>query len=242
MIEINLVPDVKQELIRAQRIRSAVITIAIFIGLASIAVVVLLALYVYVFQAVSGSIKDKDIKSGSAQLAKVADLSKTLTIQNQLSKINELNSQKSIDSRLYDILAAIIPPSPNQIAISQLNLDSSTGTVTIEGQAPNGYSAAEVFKKTIEGAQIKYTDSTGQNQTDTLASDISLSNTSYGEDSTGAKVLRFTIAFTYNSDVFSPDVSNVAVSLSNTGDATDSYIGIPKSIFALPATDIKESN
>ena len=38
MIEINLVPNVKQELIKAQRVRSKVIVGAIFIGAASIAV------------------------------------------------------------------------------------------------------------------------------------------------------------------------------------------------------------
>lgn len=39
MIEINLVPDVKQELIKAQRVRATVISFSIAIGLVSVAVV-----------------------------------------------------------------------------------------------------------------------------------------------------------------------------------------------------------
>lgn len=235
MIEINLVPDVKQELIRAQRVRTSVITISILIGLISIAIVAVLAIYIFVIQNVRGNISDKDITTGYAKLEKVSDLSKTLTIQNQLSQIGELNSKKSIDSRLFDVLAAVIPPSPNEIAVSQLNLDSTENTLSIQGQAPNGYSAAEVFKKTIEGAKINYTKN-GETLSDYLASDISLSNTSYGQDSAGQQVLIFTISFTYNTDLFSPDSSGVTISLSNTGDATDSYLGVPTSIFATPAT------
>jgi Tfp pilus assembly protein PilN len=237
MIEINLVPDVKQELIKAQRIRSTVITGAIIIGFISIAVVVLLAIYVFAIQTVRGNIEDTSINDGSAKLEKVTDLSKTLTIQNQLTQIDQLNSQKSIDSRLFDVLQAIIPASPNDVTISALSLDSVGGTITIQGQAPNGYSAAEVFKKTISDAQVNFS-GTGGGQSAALASDISLSNTSYG-DSTGAEVLRFTISFTYDPDVFSPASTNVSINVPNSGDATDSYLGVPTSIFAIPATDLK---
>jgi hypothetical protein len=241
MIEINLVPDVKQELIKAQRIRSTVITVSIIIGFVSIAVVVLLAIYVFAIQTVRNGIEDTSINDGSAKLQKVTDLSKTLTIQNQLTQIDQLNSQKSIDSRLFDVLEAIIPPAPNNVSISALSLDSVAGTVTIQGQAANGYSAAEVFKKTIEGAQVKFVSTSG-NQSAPLASDISLSNTSYGVDSTGAEVLRFTISFTYNTDVFSPASSNVSIGISNSGNATDSFLGVPTSIFAIPASDLKGVN
>jgi hypothetical protein len=43
MIEINLVPDVKQELLNAQRVRNGVISIAIVTGIGSLAAVAILA-------------------------------------------------------------------------------------------------------------------------------------------------------------------------------------------------------
>jgi len=238
MIEINLVPDVKQELIKAQRIRSTVITVVIFIGLGSIAVVAALAMYVFTVQTVRGALLDTDIKTKNQKLESTADLSKTLTIQNQLTKISALNSDKKIDSRIFDLLNAIIPPAPDVVQISVLTVDASTNTVTMDGQAVNSYAAVEVFKKTIEGAKVKYTDSSGAKQELTLATDISTSNTSYGEDSSGIKVLRFTLSFVYAPELFSPESKNVSIAITNQGNATDSYLGVPTSIFTDRAKDI----
>lgn len=242
MIEINLVPDIKQELLRAQRIRARVITGSIFVGVASIAVVTLLIIYVFTVQAVRSGMADSSIKKGSDQLASVTDLSKTLTIQNQLTKISALNSSKNIDSRIFDLLNAIIPPVPNDIQISNLSIDSSTGLITIDGQAANSYAAVEVFKKTIEGATLKYTDVNNALQEITLASSISTSNTSYGEDTTGAKVLRFTLSFIYTPELFSPESKNISIAITIDGNVTDSFLGVPKSIFVDRAADITEGN
>jgi len=240
MIEINLVPDVKQELIKAQRIRSTVIAASLLIGSISVAVVALLVMYIFTVQAVRGGLVDNAIKQGSDKLASVEDLSKVLTIQNQLTKISDLNSNKNIYSRIFDLLSSIIPPSPNDVQISNLKIDSTTDLITIEGQASNSYAAVEVFKKTIEGAKVRYTDSNNKAQEVTLASSISTSDTSYGEDSSGIKVLRFTISFVYAPELFSLASKNASVAITIKGNATDSYIDIPKSIFADRAKDLTE--
>ena len=231
MIEINLIPDVKQDLIKAQRIRTTVITMSILISLVAVGAVVLLAIYVFTVQSVRSGLADKDINDGSSQLSKVNDLSKTLTIQNQLTKIPILNDAKKIDSRIFDVLNAIIPPDPNSVQISNLNIDSATGLVTIDGQAQNSYTALEIFKKTIDGTKLRYTDSENKKQEISLASNIETSNTSYGEDSSGAKVLRFTITFVYTPELFSPLSKNTTIAITVNGNVTDSYLGVPKSIF-----------
>mgnify|MGYP001584056236 FL=1 len=58
MIELNLVPDVKQEFIRAKRIRNVVISTVILVGIVSIGVVVLLALYLFGVQTVRSNLAD----------------------------------------------------------------------------------------------------------------------------------------------------------------------------------------
>jgi len=238
MIEINLVPDVKQELIKAQRIRSTVVSSAIFVAIVSVGIVALLAIYVFAVQTVRSAVADDAIKKGSAKLASVEDLSKTLTIQNQLTKISTLHNKSKIDSRIFDVLSAIIPPAPNEVQISNLTIDASTSVITMEGQASNGYSAVEIFRKTIEGAQVKFK-SNGNDQTVALASNVNTGDTSYGEDSSGAKVLRFTISFTYDEALFSPSSANASVVISTQGNVTDSYIGLPKSIFVDRAKDLQ---
>ena len=239
MIEINLVPDVKQELIMAQRIRTNVIAGAILVGLISIAIVALLAFYIFAVQGARNIFADNAIKDGSGKLADVTDLSKTLTIQNQLTKIDNLNDNKKIDSRIFDLLNAIIPPAPNDVKISDLTIDSSANTIGINGQASNSYAAVEVFKKTIGAANIKYFDSDGKTtKTVPLASNINVNNTSYGEDTSGFKVLRFSIIFEYPQELFSSTLKNVSVVVTTNGNVTDSYLGVPKIIFADRPKDI----
>jgi len=244
VIEINLIPDVKRELLRAQRMRAAVISASIITSIIAGGVVVMFLLYIYGVQNVRGAILDGQITSGSKKLAEVEDLSKMVTIQNQLAQISVLNGQKNMDSRLFDVLAGVIPPDPNGVQISQVTIDAATKTIRIEGQT-RGYDSMEVFKKTLDSAIIQYRAKAleeGQEQpaeaTAKLASNISVTDTSYGENTEGKKVLRFILTFTYAEETFSPDVSAVVVKLSINGNVTDSYLGIPKSIFTERATDL----
>lgn len=238
MIEINLIPDVKQELIKAQRIRSTVISFSIVIGLIAVGAATALAVYAFPVQTLRNVVVDDSIKKGGDQLAAVTDLSKTLTIQNQLTKISSLHDSAPINSRLFDVLVAVIPPAPNVIQVSDVTVDASSNTIAIDGQAANSYAAVEVFKKTIEGAVVKFT-ADGSQKSVSLASNVSTSNTSYGEDATGTKVLRFTLSFTYAPELFASTSTNASVSIAAQGNATDSYLGVPKSIFVDRAADIK---
>lgn len=237
MIEINLIPDVKQELIKAQRVRATVISFSILIGFVTVGIVTMLAIYVFGVQALRSGIDDSAITDGAKKLTSIQDLSKTLTIQNQLTMLSSMHANKNIDSRIFAVLSAIVPPAPNNVQISTLTVDSVAGTVSLEGQAANSYAAVEVFKKTISGAQIKFK-ADGSDKQVALASSVSTSNTSYGEDSTGAKVLRFTIVFNYAPELFAPASTNLTIVNSTSGNATDSYLGVPTSIFVDRAKDI----
>jgi hypothetical protein len=239
MIEINLIPDIKRELLKTQSILAKVIFSSIIIGSVSIAVVVMLAIYVFPIQIARGDDADNKIKTGDKMLSNVVDLPKTLTIQNQLTKITNYNNSKKIDSRILDMLAVIIPPEPNAIKISSLLVDSDAGNIQIEGQALNSYAAVEVFKKTLVGAMVEYKDVDTNVQNKTLASDVSTGNTSYGQNSDGEKVLRFTISFAYLPELLSPISTAVRVYIPNLGNVTDSRLGIPTDIFVDRATDLE---
>jgi Tfp pilus assembly protein PilN len=244
MIEINLAPDVKQELIKAQRIRDKVTVGSIIIGIASIVVVALLASYVFVAQSVRNMAADSEISKQSESLTEIKDLSKTLTIQNQLTKISDIYDSKKINSRLFNLLTTIIPPEPNDIKYSSLKIDSTLGIISIEGQAVNSYAALETFIKTIKGATVNYTDSVGEVQSVPLtAGDIDISSTSYGEDSTTSNmVLRFAFSFAYSPELFAVTSNKLTVSISSSGNVTDSYLGVPRSIFTSRANDIVEGD
>jgi hypothetical protein len=241
MIEINLVPDVKQELINAQRVRTNVVSLSIIVGIGAIGVVVMLAIWVFGVQAARGYVHDKSIKEESEKLLEVEDISNTLTIQNQLNQLSSMHNDKSVDSRIFDVLAAIKPPAPNTVAISNVTLDSATNAIVIEAQAESAYTGLEVFKKTISATNFEFTKD-GQKQSVPLAADMSHGDLSYGEDVAGIQVLRFTISFTYPDELFARTVENPTIVAPTRTNVTDSFLGVPNSLFSPKAADTQEVN
>ncbi len=238
MIEINLIPDVKRELIRAKRTRNIVVSGAIIVGIVSVGIVVLLCAYLFGGQTLRNKWADDAITANYNKLKDVPDLANMLTIQNQLASINEHHSEKNIDSRLFDLLVAINPAQPNQVTFSQVKVDSENSTIYIAAQAANGYVAADALIKTIKATSLSYTDEKGTTAKTDLAKTIAISNQSYGEDTTGAKVLRFSISFEYASELFANTVKNVAVIRPDRQNATDSLKYLPESLFTSRASDL----
>jgi Tfp pilus assembly protein PilN len=237
MIEINLIPDVKQELIKAQSVRATVISSSIIASIVAVGIVVLLSLYVFGGQALRSGASDGEIDKKGAELAAVEDLSEMLTLQNQLKVISDLQENKNIHSRTFDMLAAVIPPSPNEARISQLSIDSDMSTVRLEGQT-RSFDSMETFKKTIDAAVLVYKLDDEEVQIK-LAEDISTGDTSFGEDADGNKTFRFVLSFVYPLELYSSDITNVTFKLVVNGNVTDSYLGIPKTIFTEAAQDLE---
>ena len=88
----------------------------------------------------------------------------------------------------------------------------------------------EIFKKTIEGAVVTYP-LDGEEQSDQLATDVSLREISYGEDASGQRVVRFTLSFAYPDSLLAASIDTIVIKLTNEGNVTDSYLGIPRSVF-----------
>lgn len=236
MIEINLVPDVKQELIKAQRMRTSVVSLAIVTSIVAAGVVVLLAVWVFAVQTVRMAANDGAIKTEFEKLEARPDLDKVLTIQNQLKQLSDLNSSKLMDSRIFDVLAAILPPAPNDVQISDLLINSDESSITIQGQAANSYQALEVFKKTVANARFTYGD-LSKEEAIPLASEVTTTDVTYGEDSSGTRVLRFTLKFFYPPEIFSPASTGIKLFKGIDGNVTDSYLGLPQNVFADRAAD-----
>lgn len=240
MIEINLVPDVKQELLNARRIRAYVMSGAVIAGIVAVGIVVLLALYLFTVQGLRSKFINDSITNKSQQLNSVTDLSNMLTVQNQLASLSEMHNTKNIDSRIFDLLIAVNPAAPNQVTVSSAKLDAEAKTMTIEGQAANGYEAAEALKKTILSTTITYRDADDKTVTRPLTHDVSTSEMSYGEDATGKKVLRFTMVFTYDDTFFARSSKDSIIARPDTKNVTDSYLRVPESLFEQRATNLGE--
>ena len=197
--------------------------------------VAVLAVYIFGAQTIRGNIADSAITAKSKTLESSSDLSKILTIQNQLSKLPAQYDNKLITSRMFVLLSSIVPHG-SDVQFSSVTFNSNDGTIMLEGQSASGYSTVETLKKMIDMANIVYT-SDNQKQTDKLATNVVVSNTSYGQDDSGNEVLRFTLNFNYDANLFASSSENESINIGKTGNVTDSYLGLPTSLFTDRAND-----
>jgi Tfp pilus assembly protein PilN len=129
MIELNLLPDVKLEYLKAQRSRRMAISISIIAAGAAIVMLVLILLANGI-QKKHLSDLSQDIVSKSKSLQSQPDIDKILTVQNQLQSLTGLHAAKPAVSRLFGYLNSVTPSS---VSINSLNLDFTQQTATITG-------------------------------------------------------------------------------------------------------------
>ncbi len=155
--EINLVPDIKGEMIRALKLRNFIFFLCIVVAVASVGVTAIAGLIMGGQSAVVAS-KQNTISNLSDKLNSYSDLTDFLTIKDQLGNISTLTNNKKVLSRTFDILSAIIPTGADTIQISELRIDFEQGspTFTFDAQANAGkepyidYNVLDSFKKSMQ--------------------------------------------------------------------------------------------
>ena len=161
--EINLVPEIKDEMIKARQLRNLITFICIVVILASIGVVALLGTVVGGQQlALSG--KDTMLKAMSNKINGYDDLGDFLTIRDQVEKLETISEEKKVFSRTFGILAAFLPTGQDRITISKLNvkLSDEYPTLYIEAQANAekapyiDYNVLDAFKKSMPYMRYDY--------------------------------------------------------------------------------------
>ena len=221
MIQINLIPDVKLDLIRIQKHRNLVISMAILAMMVTLAVVLIVAFYVFGVQTIRDNIANNNIKQEEKNLLQIEDLDKNVTIQNQLSAINKTH----------------------EVNILSFALSKGEGTVSLVAQTKaRGFEAADIFKKNIEALQVRYKpynddgsvpSSKENEQQVTFASDVILSSptTSQSENSGNGDLVSFNISFKYAKEVFSMKNYIDEIRGLGKGNVTDSYMRLPRDLF-----------
>jgi hypothetical protein len=129
-VQFNLLPDVKLEFDRVKRTQRRVITLSVLVTTILLGVFILSFVSVNVLQRKLLNDANNDMNNYSDQLNKIPNLSKILTIQNQLQSLPGLHQQKHITSRTFTYLIQL---TPTNVHISRLTLDTSTTTLTFMG-------------------------------------------------------------------------------------------------------------
>jgi hypothetical protein len=133
MIQFNLLPDVKKEYIKTQRVKRLVINSSIIASAAALAIFLILGSSVYVVQRKSINDLTADIKSNTKTLADIPNITDALTVQSQLNSLSSLHAQKPAASRLFVFLTQV----PSQASISNLQVDFTQYSAVVTGNAPN---------------------------------------------------------------------------------------------------------
>lgn len=151
MAQLNLLPDVKLQYIRAKRQKRLVIGLSALVSAAFLIILIALFAYVRVSQKHYISALTQDINTATDQLKQKPDLDKILTIQNQLGSMAQLHDQKVISSRLFDYLAQA---TPNNATISNVEVDFDQSTMDIKGNA-DALSTINQFADAIKFTQFQ---------------------------------------------------------------------------------------
>lgn len=146
MIQFNLLPDIKLEYIRAQRMKRSIILIALIVTGVCIAVVSILAINVYGLQREHISNLSSDIEKGEEAIQSIDQFDRILTVQNQLLSLPDLHSRKPEASRLYEYIETIVP---SDVRINRVEVDFEDATLRFTGQA-NSLSEVNRFVDTLK--------------------------------------------------------------------------------------------
>lgn len=194
MIEVNLLPDIKQEYIKAEKSRRLVMTIAVLAIIVSVALVVLLYM-AGALQRKHISDLSKDIDSYSKELKAKPRIAKILTVQNQLESLTGLHNSKPAVSRLFDNLNQA---TPTTVDISSFKADFAGNTISITGAA-DSLSAVNKYIDSLKRA--KYSSDKGQT-TAPAFSNIVLLNFGVGASAANSRPASYTITLNYDPAIF----------------------------------------
>jgi hypothetical protein len=223
MIQLNLLPTIKAEYVKAERTKHTVIVLAVIASIVSVGVVGLLASVAYGAQNIQLNDINEEIQTNSNKLEEVSDLDKILTIQNQLFALTPLHDAKPVMSRLFTYLQQT---TPTNISIDSLKISNSEYTWVVEGKA-GSLEQVNKFVDTLKFTEVFQTDETANKIY--AFSDVVL--TSFTKTDGG---YTYAINTTFNTELFastSPDILLVVPSITTTRSQTQ-----------LPSNDIFAPN
>ncbi|HVX47972.1 MAG TPA: PilN domain-containing protein [Candidatus Saccharimonadales bacterium] len=194
-MQLNLLPAVKMEYIKAQRARRMVISVSTIVTIAAVALLLLL-LSVSGLQKKHLSDLNKDIRSETTKLQNEPQINKMLTVQNQLGALTQLHSQEPAASKVFGYLNQV---TPSDVSITDFNIDFTKQTATITGTSAN---LANVNQYVDSLKHATYT-TKGDNTAHAAFSNVVLSSFSLNTDTNDpSQAANYTITLSYDPTIF----------------------------------------
>ena len=212
MIQLNLLPDVKLEYIKAQKLRSLVMSVSFIVTAAAVVILILMLLFDFAQKAHISSLKSS-ITSYSNTLKDKPNINTILTVQNQLKSLGSLYSARPAAARLFDTYLNEV--TPEAVSLNQLAIDFTQNTMVLTGTA-DSLTTVNQFVDTL-----KLTTYSEQSSKDSLPAFTNVVLSSFGVDSQAQKANQaasFTINLNFDPTIFNAgdtinlNIPNITVS------------------------------
>ena len=150
MFEINLVPDVKAEMLRTQKKRNFVFVICGVVSAIAIGLVLVLISVKAGFDLRINN-QDRTLQLMSGKLEEFDSLDEILTIQKQLSDLEAIKNNKKNLSRVFTVLGTLLATNADDsITVSSLSVNLKESTISFDGQANAGTSTDGIDYRVLE--------------------------------------------------------------------------------------------
>lgn len=228
MIQVNLIPDLKAEFLRAQKIKRLVIGVSTIVTIVFVGLVTGMFVYVNVVQKNHTNNLSADIETLTKDYVGGGDVDKIVSVQRQLQALPGLLATKPEISRTVSYLSVL---TPDGIEYRNYSLDLELETMTIDGTAEE-VPDVNTFIDSIKNAEYRIGD--GKDRFPAF-SNVVLESISTRDDDT-----RFSISMSFDSTIFvSPE--NVRLSVPEIN-STQSEQARPKTSTNSPADDAREND
>ncbi len=194
MLEFNLLPDIKNQYLRATKLKKSIISGSVIVSVVVLALFGFSYWYVYFYQKNNIKNLSYNITSTINHIKSNSNLNKILTIQNQLSALPNILSQSPKISRIFNFMSELTPVNAT---ISDLSINPSSDSISINGGA-DSLNTVNQFVDTLKYA--KYDN--GSSTNNTPFSSVTLGSFSYSNSSNSTTNAQFTITFNYDPTLF----------------------------------------
>lgn len=218
MIQINLLPDIKRDFIRARQMKHFFTVGSIILTLIAVTVALLLFGYVRVVQPRHLKNVQTDIDQGIADLKSREDAVKIVTTQGVLEQIPGLQDKKFINSNLFGYLNGF---TPRDVSYSSVQLDLVANTLTLSGQTTT-LERANVLANNLKSAKFTYSKD-GASQTVQPFTSVVFTSLGKSDQTSSGKNVSFQIGFQLDPVMFSQGIENPKI----TTNATSQELQLP---------------
>jgi len=208
MIQVNLLPDVKQEYLKAQQTKHTVLVGAVLISIVVVSLTSLFFVYVQVIQPQYQKTVQKDIDSKLKEMQKVPNAQRIVTVQGVLEQIPGVKDKQLVSSRIFKYLTEF---TPRTVVYSKVNVNLASNTMVLSGSTVS-YESANVLANNLKSAKFEYSQGDSKQKIDPFTG-VTFNSLGKSETSSDGRPVSFEITFQYDPVLFLQNVSKQAITV-----------------------------